>query len=66
MLSSLQVRMLADLTATHEVVLNEPSGDLTRIVFHRERREVKFPPGTFDQMKPLKIATIKAVVADGH
>jgi outer membrane lipoprotein-sorting protein len=66
MLSSLEVRMLADLTATREVVMHEPNGDLTRIVFHRERREVKFPPGTFDQTKPLKIVTIKSIVADGH
>ena len=66
MLSSLEVRMLADLTATREVVMNEPNGDLTRIVFRRELRDVKFPPGTFDQTKPLEIAAIKAVVADGR
>jgi outer membrane lipoprotein-sorting protein len=66
MLASLEVRMLADLTATREVVMNEPSGDLTRILFHRERRDVKFPPGTFDQTKPLDVAAIKAAVADGR
>jgi len=66
MLSSLEVRMLPDFTATREVVMNEPGGDLTRILFRRERRGVKFPPGTFDQTKPLDIAAIKAAVDDGR
>src|SRR5271170_3159244 len=64
MLSSLEVKMLPDFSATHEVVMNEPNGDFTRIVFRREKRDVKFPPGTFDQTKPLDIAAIKAAVAD--
>jgi len=62
MLSSLEVRMQPDFSATREVVMNEPNGDLTRIIFQRERRDVKFPPGAFDQAKPLDIAAIKAVV----
>jgi len=64
MLSSLEVKMLPDFSATHEVVMNEPNGDFTRIVFRREKRDVKFPPGTFDQTKPLDIAAIKAAVGD--
>jgi outer membrane lipoprotein-sorting protein len=63
-LSSLEVKMLPDFSATHEVVMNEPNGDFTRIVFRREKRDVKFPPGTFDQTKPLDIAAIKAAVGD--
>jgi outer membrane lipoprotein-sorting protein len=62
MLSSLEVKMAPDFSATHEVVMHEPNGDFTRIIFHREKRGVKFPPGTFDQAKPLEIAAVKAAV----
>jgi hypothetical protein len=62
MLSSLEVRLLTDFSATREVVMNEPTGEFTRIIFRRERRDVKFPPGTFDQAKPLEIAAVKAAV----
>jgi outer membrane lipoprotein-sorting protein len=62
MLSSLEVKMAPDFSTTREVVMNEPNGDFTRIIFSHEKREVKFPPGTFDQTKPLEIAAIKAVV----
>ena len=61
-LASIEVKMAADFSATREVVMNEPNGDFTRIIFHREKRGVKFPPGTFDQSKPLDIAAIKADV----
>jgi outer membrane lipoprotein-sorting protein len=62
MMSSMEVRMAPDLSTTHEVVMNEPGGDSTRIIFHRERREVTYPPGTFDQTKPLDVAAIRAAV----
>jgi outer membrane lipoprotein-sorting protein len=62
MLSSLEVRMAPDLSATREVVMNEPGGDSTRIIFGKEKRDVNFPPGTFDQGKPLDIAAVKAAV----
>jgi outer membrane lipoprotein-sorting protein len=58
-LSSLQVRMRPDFSATTEVVMNEPGGDSTHILFHREVRNVKFPEGTFDQNKPRDIAAIR-------
>jgi hypothetical protein len=64
MLSSLEVRMQPDFSATREVVMNEPNGDLTRIIFQRERRDVKFATGTFDQTKPLDIAAIKAALGN--
>ena len=63
-LSSLEVKMAPDFSATREVVMHEPSGEFTRIIFKKEIREVKFPPGTFDQTKPLDIAAIKAAVGD--
>ena len=65
MLSSLEVRMRPDFSATREVVMNEPSGEFTKIIFNRERRDVKLPAGAFDQTKPADIATIKAAVSDG-
>lgn len=64
MLSSLEVKMHPDFSATREVVMKEPSGELTRIIFRRERRDVKFPAGTFDQVKPLDIAAIKAALGN--
>lgn len=66
MLPSLEVRLLPDLSATREVVMHQSGGDYTRIVFNREQREVKFPPGTFDQAKPLDIAAVKAAVGNAH
>ena len=62
MLSSLEVHLPPDLSTTREVVMNEPGGDLTRITFQNEKRDVTFPAGTFDQTKPLAIAGVKAAV----
>jgi outer membrane lipoprotein-sorting protein len=61
-MSSLQLIMPPDLSTTREVLMNEPNGDLTRITFSREKRNVEFPAGTFDQTKPLDIAAVKAAV----
>jgi outer membrane lipoprotein-sorting protein len=66
MLSSLEVKMLPDLSATREVVMNEPSGEFTRIIFHGERRNVKFPPGTFDQTTPLNLAQVQAALKNSQ
>jgi outer membrane lipoprotein-sorting protein len=62
---SLEIHLLPDLSATHEVVMHQSGGDFTRIIFHREVRDVTFPTGTFDQTKPLDIAAIKQAAA-GH
>ena len=64
-LASLEIQLPPDFSATREVVMHEPGGDLTRIIFRREKRDVVFPPGTFDQTKPLDIAAIKAAMGDG-
>jgi outer membrane lipoprotein carrier protein len=61
-LSSLEIHLAADLTTMQEVVMNEPDGDLTRITFHNERRDLTFPAGTFDQTKPLDLAAVKAAL----
>ncbi len=61
MLASLEIKMEPDFSATREVVMNEPNGDKTRILFRREKRGVKLPAGTFDQTKPLDVAAIQAV-----
>lgn len=65
-LSSLEIKMPPDLSATREVVMNEPSGDFTRIIFHGERRNVKFPPGTFDQTGPLNLAQVQAALKNSQ
>ena len=62
MLAALEIHLQPDLSATREVIMREPGGDLTRIIFNREKRGVKFPEKTFDQTKPLDIAAIKAAV----
>jgi len=62
MMSSLEVHLLPDLSATKQVVMNEPNGDLTRITFRNEKRDVEFPTKTFDQGKPLDIAAVQAAV----
>jgi outer membrane lipoprotein-sorting protein len=64
MLASLEIRMRPDLSATREVVMNEPGGDLTRIIFRHEKRDVAFPTNTFDQTKPLDVAAIKTAVGN--
>jgi outer membrane lipoprotein-sorting protein len=61
-LTSLEIHMLPDFSTTREVVMNEPNGDLTRILFRNEHRGVKFPPGTFDQNKPVDIEVVKKAV----
>jgi outer membrane lipoprotein-sorting protein len=64
-LSSLEIHMLPDFSTTREVVMNEPNGDLTRILFREEHRDVNLPPGTFDQNKPVDVALIKKSVGRG-
>ncbi len=64
MLASLEVIFQPDFSASREVVMHEPGGDFTRIVFRREKRNVKFPAGTFDQTKPLDVAAIKTAIGD--
>jgi len=64
-LSSLEIHMTPEFSTTREVVMNEPNGDLTRILFREEHRDAKFPPGTFDQNKPVDVAVIKKAVGRG-
>lgn len=60
MLASLEIKMEPDFSATREVVMNEPNGDKTRILFRREKRGVKLPAETFDQVKPAEVGTIRS------
>ena len=66
MLASLEVKFQPDFSASREVVMHEPNGDLTRIIFRREKRDVKFPTGTFDQAKPVLVAEIRKVAGEGQ
>jgi outer membrane lipoprotein-sorting protein len=61
-MSSLELVMPPDLSTTREVRMNEPNGDLTRITFSHEKRNVAFPADTFNQSKPLDIAAVKVAV----
>lgn len=61
-MSSMEIDLSPDLSATREVVMREPDGDLTRITFSAEKYNVEFPAGTFDQNKPLPIEEVKAAV----
>ncbi|HEU6449166.1 MAG TPA: outer membrane lipoprotein carrier protein LolA [Verrucomicrobiae bacterium] len=62
MISSLEIHLAPDLTATREVVMNEPNGDLTRITFSHEKHNVQFPARTFDQNKPLEISSVESAL----
>jgi outer membrane lipoprotein-sorting protein len=64
MLASLEIIFAPDFSASREVVMHEPGGDFTRIIFTREKRDVKFPVTTFDQTKPLDIANVKTAVGN--
>jgi outer membrane lipoprotein-sorting protein len=64
MLASLEIIFQPDFSASREVVMHEPGGDFTRIIFRREKRNVKFPLGTFDQTKPLDVAAIQTAVGN--
>lgn len=66
LLASLDVVFQPDFSASREVVMHEPGGDYTRIIFRREVRNVKFPPDTFDQTKPLDIAAVQAAVLNSR
>lgn len=65
MLAALEVHLQPDFSATREVVMKEPSGEFTRILFQHERRGVRLPGGTFDQVKPLEIDAIRKALRDG-
>ena len=45
MMSSLEVQMPPDFSATREVVMNEPDGDFTRIIFTREKPQCEISGG---------------------
>jgi len=64
MLAALEIHFYSDLSATREVVMREPGGDLTRIIFNREKRGVTFPEKTFDQTKPAELPAIKTAVGN--
>jgi outer membrane lipoprotein-sorting protein len=64
MLAALEIHLAPDLSGTRALVMREAGGDQTRIIFHRELRQVKFPEKTFDQTKPADLATIKTAVGD--
>jgi outer membrane lipoprotein-sorting protein len=64
-LSSIEIYLLPDLSSTRQVIMHEPSGDMTKILFRKETRDVTFPPGTFDLKQPTDIPLIKKAINNG-
>lgn len=58
MISSIEIEMNADMTATEKITMNEPNGDLTRIVILEERRNVAVPPEAFDLKDPRELGEL--------
>jgi len=58
-LEAIEMQMTPEFQAVRAIVMKEPGGDFTRILMRNERRDVTFPPGTFDQNKPLPLADVK-------
>ena len=56
---SLNIGVGVDFFQKAKFPLSGINGDLTRIIFRRERRDVKFPAETFSQTKPLDLGEIK-------
>jgi outer membrane lipoprotein-sorting protein len=63
-LTSIEMHMAPEFAAVREIVMTEPGGDSTRILLRNERRDVTYPPGTFDQVKPLPLADVQKAVRD--
>jgi outer membrane lipoprotein-sorting protein len=62
MLESIEMRMDPDFKAVREILMKQPGGDFTSIVIQNEQRNMTFPVGTFDQNKPLNLATVEAAL----
>ncbi len=66
MISSIEIEMNADLTSTVQIIMNEPNGDLTRIVILEENRGVIVPPGAFDLKDPSDLRELVADLTSPH
>lgn len=60
MISSIEIDMTADLSATKRITMHEPNGDLTRIIVIEERRNVSVADGAFDLKDPIDVKAILA------
>ena len=60
MISSIEIDMTADLSATRRITMHEPNGDLTRIIVIEERRNVSVADGAFNLKDPIEVKTILA------
>jgi outer membrane lipoprotein-sorting protein len=63
MLEAIEMHMAPELAGVQAIVMKEPGGDFTRIILKNEKRDVTYPPGTFDQAKPLPLADVKAALS---
>lgn len=60
MISSIEIELSADLSATKKITMNEPNGDLTRIIVVEEKRNAPVPDGAFDLKDPIDPKAILA------
>ncbi len=56
--SSREIRMAPDLSATREILMNEPGGDFTRITIVKEDRNIALPASAFDMNDPADIEVL--------
>lgn len=57
-LSSIEIRMAPDLSATREILMTEPNGDFTRITIMREDRNITLPVDAFNMNDPAEIEVL--------
>lgn len=57
--SSIEFEMTPDFSRTLRIVMNEPNGDLTRIIVEGERRDVKLDPATFRLADPPPLESVR-------
>lgn len=57
-LSSIEISMAPDLSATREILMKEPNGDFTRITIVKEDRNVMFPTNAFNLNDPADIEVL--------
>lgn len=58
-IAAIELALNGDLSAATGVVLREPNGDATRIVFRHERRDPPLPDKTFDPAAPVDLKTLQ-------
>jgi outer membrane lipoprotein carrier protein len=64
-LGAIELTLRPDLSSAQAILLKEPNGDYTRIVFRNERRNPALPDGTFDPVSPVDLKTLQERAHEG-